>query len=367
MAPYFAEIVAMVLFSFLGYGKSESSRRGYLLVIFSILTLVAGLRGIGVGSDTLQYSWSFDAIARSDTFLDAPNHTSLSAPVYVFINWIVSRFTSNYQVILFVNAAIVSVCISRMVAKTSSDYVISCLCFIGLAAYFQSMNGMREYVAVAISINAYLFFCESGYKSIKGWVLQALAVGIHATASIMILPTLCLFFIQSQKCFKSSIRKIAIGAIVAGLLSTQFIALFMQIFAYYQMYAGDARVSVYEASSGGRIILLYLFLALVVILPYLKLGKDEKWESQEPAALLFPLAIFTVVFGIAFARNFLMNRMVWYFMVSFVSFIPYSINKLSGGYRILGYMAVFLVLGIWCLMQLLENKSGVVPYVLGIA
>jgi len=59
-----------------------------------------------------------------------------------------------------------------------------------------------------------------------------------------------------------------------------------------------------------------------------------------------------------------MNRLVWYFIIGFVSFIPYAFQKYSTNARILMKLTTVAALLVWCSVQLIEDKSSIVPYTL---
>lgn len=365
MLPYILELIIIFVAAVLGAMRTTHARLWYLGIVFTVLFLVSGLRGVSVGSDTLTYSFEFYQIANNPDLFTALSRASITAPIYVAYNWVIGQFTQNYQVILLINAAVISLGVARLIYKTSSNVPFSAFCFIGLAAYFQSMNGMRQYIAVVIAINAYLYFAEYGYKSIRGWILFLLAVGVHPTALVLLLAIVGVFYIRSKDDSKKAIRILAVASIACLLLIDPLVNLFVSVFPYFAIFQDGSKYDILGQDGSGRIVLLYVFLAIIVILAYFKLGNEKLSYEREPAAFLFPVVMLAVVLGFAFSKSFLMNRMVWFFIIGFVPFIPYAFKKYSPSSRTLMGLVTVAVLLAWCFMQLFENKSAVVPYVLG--
>ena len=75
-----------------------------------------------------------------------------------------------------------------------------------------------------------------------------------------------------------------------------------------------------------------------------------------------PGIVFGIIFGLFNAKNELANRMLWYFLALFITFIPSFIRHFKGFSR---YIAGFGAVGglyTYSLLSLIENQNGVVPY-----
>lgn len=364
MTIYIIELIIIAITSGIGLIRSSNAQKTYLIIVFFVLFLVSGLRASSVGSDTLVYGMEFQRIASSSNFSEAFRSTTITAPVYVAYNWLIGHITNNYQVILLFNAAVVSLGVGRLIYKTSSSVAFSAFCFFGLAAYFQSMNGMRQYIAVVFAINAYVYFAQKGLKSVRGWLLFLVAVGMHSTALIFLIAIAGVCYVRVRADYKAAVKHFTIAAVVCVLLIGPLMDLFVRVFPYYALFLNGTKYDILGSDSSGRIVVLYTFLAIIVLLAYNKLGKGRVSYEDNPAALFFPVVILAVVFGFAFTKSFLMNRLVWYFIIGFVSFIPYAFQKYSTNARILMELTTVAALLVWCSVQLIEDKSSIVPYTL---
>ena len=368
MTIYLVGIALALILAPFAYRGGNKGRIIYLVVTLGFLALVSGFRGLGIGSDTLGYFNVFERTKVFSNLFDAISHSEITAPVYIWENWTIAKIGGDYRAVLLLNSLLISFLVGRFAYKTTDNVVLAVLCYVGLASFFQSMNGMRQYMAVCLMANAYLSLVDSDFKSKCGWLLLLAAIGVHNTAFIMVLPLALALYCRRASSYKKSLKMIIVVGVAAVILFQPLLSFFIGIFPYYDLYAGgESTYSIFESNAGGRIVLLYLALGAVTAFGYLKLDAAKRWDDLEIGAKLFPLAIMTVVLGVAFSSSFLFNRLIWFFSVGFIGFIPYCVNKAEGGEKVLVLMFVIAFLGIWCVLQLIENKSGVVPYVLGVA
>lgn len=79
--------------------------------------------------------------------------------------------------------------------KTSVNYLYSVLLYICLPLYFESMNGTRQFMAMAIGLNAYIVLVKS-MKNIKGWILLIIAIGVHNTSILLLLSIASIYIVK---------------------------------------------------------------------------------------------------------------------------------------------------------------------------
>lgn len=366
MTIYLLELLIILLGAVIAYALPSGGRKAYLVLTFGGMFLISGLRDVSVGTDTMTYEMGFENIANSATYLEALDRVSMSAPIYTFYNWVISRLcNSGYQAVLAFNAAVISLCVGYLVFRMSESVVFSAYSFFAIAAFFQSMNGMREYVAVAVASVAYYLVAINRKRAVSGWLLLLCATGIHTTAIAMVAPILGHGFINSQKNKYKATIQLTVVVCLCALLMEPIIQIFVRIFPYYGMYFGTEKYDILRSDSSGRIVFLYLLLAVPVVMAVWEIKSKE---ADAPPVVLgyYPVVICAVVFGVVFARSFLMNRVLWFYLVAFIWFIPGVFSCFDGRKKALLYLIIGGGLAAWCFFQLSENKSDVVPYVLAI-
>lgn len=331
----------------------------YLLLVFGFLGIVSAFRAPTLGTDTLTYYHMYERIANASSFQHAMSVSTISAPVYVFYAYVLSHIFSSPQAIIIGNTLIAICGFANYIKKNTTNIVYSSWLFIGLTLYYESMNGARQFIAIALVINAYIYLIED-IKSKKGWILVILAIGVHNTSVFFLLALVGLVMIKRKwSALKIFVVTISIGGVI-GIVFTRLITVFLRYFPQYTMYVdGRNPASILNESGNGRIALLYLVLLSVDVL-YL-IGTYRKKEEIDP---MFPGTVFGSVIGIIFSKNILVNRLVWYFLAFFIPLIPKTFQKYEKLTRWLLYVGYFGAIGVYCMFHLIEDKSRIVPYVM---
>lgn len=336
-------------------------KKVYTVVIFILFSFIMAFRAISVGVDTSPYSRIYAIIGSSGSLRSAFAHAPLSAPVYVIFCWLLYHISPDPQLLTIVSSLFVTIGLFKFIEKASDDIVISCNCWIGLTMLYASMNGNRQFMALVLILNAFYYLSET-FKSKKGWVLVALAVGIHSTAVFSLIALLGV--ILAKKLKENGIIFI-VSVVISAVLSFGFsriLPIVIRFLPRYAMYTtGTSAYNILVSSGGGRIILLYIFLLAITIL-WIANDRKSSIETDSFNTKMLPAVIFGSVFGIFNARNELINRMLWFYIAFFITFIPSTTKKYHGLLRMVITYGVVIVLYLYSFISLMENQNGVVPY-----
>lgn len=333
----------------------------YLLFVFIPIGFIMAMRAPSVGTDTQTYYNIFSRIRNAGNLIEAFSVSTVSAPIYVTYVYLVSKIFKDAQVITAMNSAIIIIGMCAYIYKTSKNVMFSSFLFLGLTLSLESMNGARQFMAIVLVLNAFLYFKES-VKSKKGWFLFFIALGIHNTAVIFLVAIAGIILAKKAKTLHSIFLTSLVGSIIFGSAFYLLITTFLKYFPHYRMYTdGSNPASILNNSGGGRIVILYLALLAVLVVYYFYTSRLKGGTSVNQFVEI-PVAIFCVVTGIMFCRNNLYNRILWYFLSMFVSFIPNTYANYTYNIRRTMYVMTFLGLGSYYLMHLMENKGGIVPY-----
>lgn len=340
------------------FEKHFSSSELYVFLSFLMLFFIMGFRAPEIGTDTSVYYNMYINIINSTSLADAINVSKINAPIYVAYAYMLGKIFTNPQIITICNSLVICIFISRFILKSSSNVVYSTWLYFLLAIFFECFNGARQYMAVAIALNSFLYFANDNISSKRGWTLFFVALGIHNTTIIFLFAIFGIYLVKKYR----KINKIIIYSTLASTISLVsvyiLIDLVLYIFPYYAMYVnGSNSASILNSSGSGRIILLYIFFTLNFLVCYMK-----KEKIPERLKMYIPSILFLNIFGIVFANNVLINRLLWFYSAFMISFIPNSIKLYNKNQRIIIYVCIFLVLFIYCFMNLYEDKSGIIPY-----
>lgn len=367
MAVYAALIVAASFSALVSGYHGSKVDRDFAIGLFIVMGLLSGLRGLDVGTDTLTYYNVFLSIGSHPSVLDAISSSSISAPAYVVENWLIATFGGGYRVVLIINGILTCGMTARFVLRTSKAPSFSALCFILLATFFQSMNGMRQYLAIVFAMNALVdFYGDAGGSKARALLLFVLAVLTHSTAMACLPGFFCALAFRRM----SDKRKVMFAATVVSAAVSAFmlffVNIFLQIFPYYSMYDGSTNIDVFSNDYGGRIVILYLLLLGVCIVDYAISPREPGDDSNFSRAICI-FCVMAVIMGLFFSKNFLMTRLLWFYLFPFISYIPNVVTCIRGGLMVLVCEIVCVGLFVWCALQMIENKDDVIPYVLSLS
>lgn len=333
----------------------------YLGICFFMFGMTMALRKSSIGTDTATYYRMYQSIAQASSLKEALIVSKIpSAIVYVGLHYYITRLVYFPQLGIIVNSVLITVGFFEFIKKKSSDYLLSCILFIGLTLFYESMNGTRQFIAISLAVNAFSAL-EENRKNFKGWFLLALATGIHNT---IITFAIAYLGISIEKYCKKIRRihyiSIAISICIA-LLFRVGVWIVVRIFPYYEMYInGNNPAQVFVSSGKGRIAILYLVLILILTLAS-ELTPDKS-KAGGMKAYHFGCT-FCLVMGVIFSKNVLMSRILWPFLTLVVVYLPDLLRQCANKKNaVLLYMLSYCVPLAFSTLHLIEDKSGIVPY-----
>lgn len=368
MFPYITLIAILLFFLVLDAAHVKDGEKVGLVVIVSFMTVVAGFRGLTVGTDTLIYSNMYYRIAGCAELGDAFSVSTITAPVYVCYAWILGRIGFSHQALLLLNALITNVGIAIFVKRASREPLWALLIYFCLGMFFQSLNGMRQYVAIAIALNAYLDFWFYGIKKPRAWIFIALAAGIHSTALILLPGIVAALYLRDRGRNKRGLLMVSLSAVLFAVSLIPLSYVFMQLFPVYSMYDGVHNKAIFSGDSQGRIRYLYAVLLAVCAFGFALLCRRNSGDNRDTDMIyaLFPLCVIASVVGLFFGTSSLINRLLWFYMPGCICIIPAIVKHADKRWALFLKLGIAAVLAVWFVAQLVENQDDMLPYLLGI-
>ena len=323
MLPYILLFLISVLFSFatvkkqnnqyvVVMGKNDNIKRNNCAIIafFVLLLLIMALRDESVGRDLVGYRISFkDIISRKNTDIIKEDEDTL----YVFLNWIVGKFTTNFQWFIAISSALTLIPIFYVYNQNKNYSVLKILLFLNMTTFPMVFSGIRQSIAMGIGMIAYLFVKS---KNIIPFVISVvIAIGFHHSAFI-------LFFMYPlyHFAFKRKHLLVIIPAVLTIFVFNK------QVFAFLTDIMGTfseeySNVEMTETGAIGSLILFIIFAVFCYIIP------DEKSMSKE----LFGLRNFMVFVVIlqCFAPLHTLAMRLNYYYILFVPILVPQIMTLS--------------------------------------
>ncbi len=352
MAAYVVTLLLNIFFGMVVFSKNNQAKakKTYFLLTFIQLTLLGGLRGITVGTDTAAYFDIFYKVANTSSFKELTNLREETG--FVLINKIVSLIGLGPQMVLIITSAFMAYGFLLFIYKNSSNMFLSTILLFLLMIYFTSFNVIRQYMATVLVINGYSFIKQR--KVVPYVILIALACLFHKTA-ILFLP---LYFTRHLNWNKMGFGIYIVGLVLIAVFFNEILLLVTKLLPSYKSYL----TSKYFTPSGGIMApvvtyTIFLFVSAIFILAH----NQKRDKDFIMLYFLTSLLVFFTVLGQLYAE--IMNRLAWYISPFLLLVLPKALNCIAKKPRaVITYciIAVGMVYYIYCLSI---NWQGIMPYV----
>ena len=366
MAVYLIQVVLILLLGlFIRPSLSNTRRKSYFIIIFTILTVVSGIRAYSVGADTRNYVWMFNHTETIDA-----SYTRIETGFIVFLK-ILHVFSDNPRLLLVVSSIICVGTACLFSYRLSRNPVMSMLLYVLMGAYFTQMNVMRQAMALSLSELSFLIILSEETVSRKR-VLHAtipilFAITIHTISVVVFIPFIILIRGQGKaenanatagRVFLMSIAISVIGFL--GYSIVMFIA--VKLFPMYAKYfSGRWSDSNYFGSLFSALIAIVFALAGVFIFDNKQLNKTQRF-----AAIMIG---FSIIFSVLSMRMEIWNRMAGMFSIyTFLLWVPEFTSEIQKiEYRWIVNGTVFFSSLAYMLVVLIFRPewTRVVPYIIG--
>lgn len=152
------------------------------VVIYTYLLLLGICRGELLGVDSLNYKNNYWEVYKNLNWIGAIQYDSDWG--YGIINWIVSRFTSDFWVFRAILYTLTFTLISLWIWKHSKNIALSFFIFISLGHVGFEFTLVRQALAASFFVWSYDFILER--KPVKFLLMTVFASFFHKTALIML-------------------------------------------------------------------------------------------------------------------------------------------------------------------------------------
>ncbi|MGX7048829.1 hypothetical protein RU86_GL000246 [Lactococcus piscium] len=374
MFPYFICFSVALTFSKISeIFRLKNISLYYLFMMLSILVLAifAGIRNLNVGTDIGVYGQSTFYIAtNSNHFSQMMNYSSGIELGYNFINYIVSRFTSNLNVLLFTVSLITNTAayLSFVNFRKSTSVVLSLFTYLMLF-YGLTLCLLRQSLAISLVLLAISYYMSTN-KIKMPILLIALAVTFHSSGWFGGLFLIFVYWLSNGKGKKLS-KLFTLYFVSLILILTSVNILFKVLYSvglfsdkYSQYFGGN--LSVVNYTSGISINNLY---RLVFLIGYFFIYSTLKKENDKAILLLLSSVIldFLILFlkgtgGQSVAR--IGMYISWFCSIAY--FAPIEYIKDVSTKRILTYLYIIVLIIVFINSTLHQpiggSGYGIYPY-----
>lgn len=320
-----------------------NSEELFLLIIFVLLFIISGIRGMDVGTDTKTYMTMFYEIGTNNIH----SFTSIE-PFFYLINLIFYFICSNPHTIIIVMSLITIASFIFYVYKFSTNYLLSIILFLGLGYFFLSFNISRQFLGLSIMLIALYNYQNNNTKLFI--LFMILAILTHYSMLVW-LP----FIIFSKINFNK--KRLLLLIIILPICIPLFLFLLDKIIIY-------THYSVYLNEHTSRSLSYYLFLVFKIFCLCLFFYKSDNGFINKKNKVIIYTLLMNIVIDILTLNFAYFARLTYCIEPYLIISIPcLLIEKIEKKYLLVFYIFFFIV-GLVFINTVIDNNSffGIVPY-----
>lgn len=351
MLPYLSLMGIDLFFGrLLRVNKSKRNSNLFLFIIGFGLIFISGFRTIDIGVDTLQFCTNYVKIAGCGSVNEALAVTRYESGFVLFC-YLLTRVSSNYQLLLFFSSFIITISILDFIKNNSQDIALSVYFYITMSFFGMYMNIMRQALAIAIFLWIYDKYYKDG-KFIKYSIGVLIASSFHSTALVLLMLPLI-----SKINFKPKmILLMSVGSILLFAFERQIITKIAFFTGYYGYLT---KANYFEANYFGALI---LFLVNLLLFSFCFIQRNQLNNREEN---LLKVSFVSLLLTLCTVQISIVGRIAEFFNIFNILLIPnvlcVSNNIKNKGIFKLGII-VFLFI-FWIVIAIYRPEwYGVVPY-----
>lgn len=299
--------------------KAEKFSLLFSVLVFGYFTFWIGMRTYIF--DTSLYIYGFNSIPKNLSKAWSQIDWSSKGPGFeAFKVLFKCLISTDYHWWLMTIAVISLLCIMIPLRKYSVEFFFSAFIFVGMTTFTWPMNGMRQFVCVAV-----LFLCCDYIKDGKFWkfaFVTLLMMTVHSTAILMI-P---IYFIARSKPWQLRIFVFIIAIVLICIFAEPLFNSLDETVLSGTAYEGATKQ--FESDDGVNPLRAVFFVAFPLLAYIRKSNLEEHYESDPMLPIAINMSLIAAslyVVGI-FTSGILIGRLPIYCSVYNMLLIPYILR-----------------------------------------
>lgn len=367
MLIYILSFITSSIFCLLAERKFDHNKllsNIYFIVAVIIVSIIAGLRDYTVGTDISTYgNYLFNAANKNSHLIDYIKLYPDIDLLYLVLNFIITRFFDNAHWLYFVIGILIYGFTLKGIIfyRRKISVSIGWLCFLFIF-YGDTLNAMRQFIALAIVFWGFHFVLEKKYKK---YIISVIIATLFHNTAIISIGIFLIYFILHKK----NTLFVRIGMIFG---SSVFILLYSQILNFF-IKTGilNDRFTRYLDGGGGfqlNPFIIRLPFLIVILLYYSRFCKFETSKTDklgDDADCVFIIIMLFIEIITAQMRAILpaLYRISFYF--GFYKIVGYSrIQHIMKGNEkvIMGAILIMYLSILWIYQNVLQGNNDIYPY-----
>lgn len=289
--------------------KKKYNNRIYIFIAGFSLFLLMSLRHFTVGTDLRSYY---------NEFLNAELFLSLrpSEIGYSYFNYFFYKVGFNFQMYLTVIAAIIVYAISKLYLIFSKNIMLSYYLFVTLGLFAITLTGLRQSLAIAITIFAFTNLMKN--KKVLFFILVIIAYFFHNSA----IAFLIIYPIRNIKIN----NKMGFMLYFMALASYFAINIFVPIVWRISPERFVRRYMILESNINPLVVIVYILIPLAILLVWKFDNRNKQFDAQ--ITTMFIISLINMLVYFLATEIALFERVSLYFIVYNTILIPNVIETI---------------------------------------
>jgi len=324
--------------------KISFQKKIIVILFFLQLVFISIFRNVSVGNDIANYIIHFNNIM--------PYYFSAvlfrNDPGYYLLNWIVGRFTTDFQYVMAIVSLIFFSLVFYFFYRESKIVWLSVVLFLAFGFLRFPFSGLRQGLAIAMIACSYKYIKNRNIWRFLGCVFGAAL--FHSTA-IVCIP---MYFISNNKLnMFTYVKYILLAFVVIIIVNRVFLT-------YLAMLYRDGRYLDFIGAGDGGFNMFLVLMGIVFV--GLFFNKSTLLNDKKNLAV-YNIIIFSIILQLMAMNLSILARLVDYYTFFLTIFIPNIIHSMKN--KDTRILSILLMVVFSCLMYarwLIADMSGMVPY-----
>lgn len=328
MILYILLVGMETIFYIITMNKNYKFKKGFVFLSFILLVITSGFRELDLGNDTQVYCNFFDRVKNINiSILSIKTSFEIG---FVLFTYLLSRIATTRIFILCIST-ITLFFIIKSIYDNSNNIYMSIFLFLGLRFFFESMNVLREFIAIALIMYGFKYVRKKCF--FKYFMVVICAVLFHFSAIIAI----AIYPIYNMKKGKKTKIILGIATIAITVLIEPLCDTLIKFIPKYSIYI--SRINSFEIYN----ILKTLFYFLIYYIVMLERKKQHSEELEKFGNLIFLM----LCINLLSVKMNIIERVAHYINILIVIVIPNVISGMSNKkkritVKIIVYLMVFI-------------------------
>lgn len=230
MIPYYLFLFILIICVFAEESAKtfKGKTRIFVFALFPYFALIA-FKDSSVGTDTAGYFQSFAGMISRDFHgifsYDDFGYERIEKGYKLFI-WLLSRFTTNPQILLIATALVSTTSIYYFIKENADNKCLSLFFFVTLGFFQFAMTGIRQTLAISITLFGYKYLRDK--KLVKFVLVVLFATFFHKSAIVFLLA----YFVAGIKLNNKSVILSFVGLVIIYFLADKLFLVAADVLEY---------------------------------------------------------------------------------------------------------------------------------------